>query len=75
MASAEDLGHFMIAQLNAGRYQDTEVLSADAVTKMHRGGVDAEGFSYAMGWRVSRDAEGQTRIHHGGIVPTFGGRW
>lgn len=74
MASAEDLGHFMIAQLNAGRYQGVEVLSADAVVEMHRGGVAAEGFSYAMGWRVSRDAEGHARIHHGGIVPHFRGK-
>lgn len=74
IASAEDLGHFMIAQLNAGRYQGIDVLSADAVVEMHRGGVAAEGFSYAMGWRVSRDAQGHARIHHGGIVPHFRGK-
>jgi len=74
IASAEDLGQFMIAQLNAGTYQGAQVLSADAVAEMHRGGVVAEGFSYAMGWRVSRNAEGQTMIHHGGIVPHFRGK-
>ncbi|MDX2262559.1 MAG: serine hydrolase domain-containing protein [Gemmatimonadales bacterium] len=74
IASAEDLGHFMIAQLDAGRYLGTQLLSPDAVVEMHRGGVVVEGFSYAMGWRVSRDAAGQTRIHHGGIVPHFRGK-
>lgn len=74
IASGEDLGHFLIAQLNAGRYGGAEVLAPEAVAEMHRGGVAADGFSYAMGWRVSRSATGQTMIHHGGIVPHFRGK-
>ena len=74
ISSAEDMAHFVIAQLNAGSYAETKVLSANAVAQMHKPGVNAEGFSYAMGWRVTHNARGGDKIHHGGIVPHFRGK-
>jgi CubicO group peptidase (beta-lactamase class C family) len=74
ISSAEDLAHFMTAQLNGGRYREKSVLSPKAMGVMHAPGVESEGFGYAMGWRVGRDAAGARVIHHGGIVPHFRGK-
>ena len=51
ISSAQDLAHYVIAQLNDGQYQGQAVLSAQGMTAMHRGTVpmNAEE-SYAMGW-------------------------
>nr|MBA3533225.1 beta-lactamase family protein [Ardenticatenales bacterium] len=73
IASAEDMAHFMIAQLDEGRYQETAVLSPESMAEMHRPTAESEGFSYAMGWRVS-ETEGVAEIFHGGIVPNFRGQ-
>ena len=35
-ASAEDLGHFLIAHLNQGRYGDTNVLSPEGISALHQ---------------------------------------
>ncbi len=74
ISSAGDLGHFMIAQLGGGSFRGRSVLSADGVARLHQPGVASDGFSYAMGWRISRNSRGNTVIHHGGIVPHFRGK-
>ncbi len=73
IASAGDLGHFLVAQLNHGRFGDQQVLGDSAMTVMHTGGVESDGFSYAFGWRESLVA-GSRAVHHGGIVPNFRGK-
>ncbi len=73
ISSAEDLGHFLVAQLNGGRFDATSVLAPAMVDSMHAGGVTGDGFTYAFGWRVSRIG-GTKAIHHGGIVPDFRGK-
>jgi CubicO group peptidase (beta-lactamase class C family) len=35
-ASAEDLGRFLIAHLNQGRYGDAQVLSTEGITRLHQ---------------------------------------
>lgn len=73
IASAGDLGHFLVAQLNGGRFADRHVLSDTSMTLMHAGGAPSDGFSYAFGWRDG--AMGGTRaVHHGGIVPNYRGK-
>lgn len=73
IASAGDMGQFLTAQLNDGRYADHRVLSDRSMNIMHTGGAPSDGFSYAFGWRDG--AIGGTRaVHHGGIVPNYRGK-
>ncbi len=74
ISSAADLGNFLIAQLNSGNYAGTSVLSAPSVAQMHQPGIEADGFDYGMGWRISRGGNGAIAVHHGGIVPHFRGK-
>lgn len=73
ISSAEDLGHFLVAQLNQGHYQNQTILSATSMEAMHRPAIQSDGFAYAMGWRVS-EINGMPAIHHGGVVPHFRGK-
>jgi len=50
-SSASDMGRYLIAQLNDGRYGATTLLSPDSVRQLHQPGAEIEpGFRYAMGW-------------------------
>jgi CubicO group peptidase (beta-lactamase class C family) len=73
IGSAEDLAHFLIAQLNGGAYGDARVLSAEGIAEMHRPTAQGEDYQYAMGWRVGkvRDVDA---IHHGGVVSNYRGK-
>ena len=73
IASVNDLGRFMLMQQNDGRSGDRQVLSPQALAEMHRGSIKANGFEYAMGWRVS-EIYGVPAIHHGGMLPHFRGK-
>lgn len=73
ISNAQDLAHFLIAQLGQGQYAGQRVLSPAAVELMHRGGARADGFSYAFGWRDGTLA-GVRAVHHGGILPHFRGK-
>ena len=76
ISCAEDMAHYLIAQLNGGRYGDVQILSSEGIDEMHRGtakikemGLDIG--SYAMGWECR--VTGKSRIvWHSGIVPDFG---
>ena len=54
ISSAEDMTHYLIAQLNGGRYRTASVLSPEGVDELHRPAVATPktGTSYAMGWFV-----------------------
>jgi CubicO group peptidase (beta-lactamase class C family) len=75
IASAEDMGHYLIAHLNAGGYGNGQVLSAEGVDELHRPAAEASAMGismghYAMGWFV--EEHGQTTIlTHPGTVPDF----
>lgn len=77
ISSAEDMGHYLIAQLNGGRYGSAHILSSAGITEMHRPAAEINemGMSlghYGMGW-IS-EGTGEARIvSHSGIVPDFGG--
>jgi len=74
-ASAEDMGHYLIAQMNEGRYRGESVLSPEGVTTLHTPGPNTEapssplaggaGGSYAMGW-VDGKVHGVPAVWHNG---------
>ena len=75
ISCAEDMAHYLIAHLNAGRYGAVQVLSAAGIDELHRGvaeytvGVISAGL-YGMGW-YDRDL-GDTKAYvHAGNVPDF----
>jgi CubicO group peptidase (beta-lactamase class C family) len=76
ISCAEDMAHYLIAQLNGGRYGDVQILSSAGIDELHRGAAEMNEMgmeigSYAMGW-VSQVAGKSTIVSHGGIVPDFG---
>ena len=76
ISSAEDMAHYLIANLNGGRYCGMQILSEAGIEELHRPAAEMRemGFSlgyYCMGW-ISQ-VTGKSRIvSHGGIVPDFG---
>ena len=72
ISSAGDLARFMIAQ-RIGVLRDAPVLSSEGLLAMQSGGINAEGFAYGLGWRISQ-LHGVRAVHHGGIVPNFRGK-
>jgi CubicO group peptidase (beta-lactamase class C family) len=72
ISSAEDLGHYLIAQLNGGRYGDTQLLSPEYVALMHQPAIETgtEGTSYAFGWYEVL-VEGELSIRHSGNTSNF----
>ncbi len=75
ISSTEDMAHYLIAQLNDGRYGDAQILSPAGIAEMHRPAAEFTmlGVSlghYGMGWFINeRD---QVRIvSHSGVVPDF----
>jgi CubicO group peptidase (beta-lactamase class C family) len=70
ISSAGDLARFLIAQRVGVR---GGVLSSAGLSAMQTGVIDADGFAYGFGWRVSR-LNGVRAVHHGGIVPNFRGK-
>jgi len=72
IASAEDMTHFLIAQLNEGHYGNVTVLSPEGIAEMHTPAIrdgDTETF-YAMGWEVET-VDGLTTITHNGDHGNF----
>ena len=56
ISSAEDMSHFLIAQMNGGRYGDRSVLSPVGIALMHAEPVPN---TYAMGWETT-ELDGRT---------------
>jgi CubicO group peptidase (beta-lactamase class C family) len=69
MASAEDLAHFLISQLNGGRYGDAVVLSPGSIAEMQRPAARLPGpagdAAYGMGWTTST-VNGMSVVAHNG---------
>ncbi|NCC34893.1 MAG: class A beta-lactamase-related serine hydrolase, partial [Chloroflexia bacterium] len=75
IASAEDMGHYLIAQLNNGQYRDSQILSPASMAEMQRPAVRAATMgidmgAYGMGWFVAETAQG-VRLWHNGQVPDY----
>jgi len=86
VASAEDLGHVLMAHLNAGVFGGSSIISATAMAELHRPLVnpsdEAEGYGwgwwsyplYGAGGRTPGDVpryEAPIILEHGGSLPTF----
>jgi len=70
--SAEDFGHYLIAQLNHGSYQGISVLSPAGIAEMHQPAINTLGVttSYGMGWEEQHFQNVQV-LAHDGAVPGF----
>jgi CubicO group peptidase (beta-lactamase class C family) len=72
ISSAEDMTHYLIAQLNGGRYGTASVLSPAGVRELHQPAVRTPkaDTSYGMGWFVG-PINGIPAIHHQGETFNF----
>jgi CubicO group peptidase (beta-lactamase class C family) len=70
--SAEDFGHYLIAQLNNGSYQGVSVLSPAGIGMLHRPDIQMPGSThyYAMGWEIQHFQDVEV-IRHNGEVPGY----
>jgi CubicO group peptidase (beta-lactamase class C family) len=70
--SAEDFGHYLIAQLNSGNYGGVSVLSPEGISALHHPDVPIPGSPdyYAMGWKVHHFQDVAV-ISHNGEVPGY----
>jgi len=71
IASAEDMAHFLIAQLNQGRYAGAALLSPAGIGTMHQPAVSiGEGAAYGLGWYTG-ERNGVTTVEHAGDGVNF----
>ena len=78
MASGDDMAHYLLAQLNGGRYDGTAILSPAGMAELQRGAVPVPDGSlpglahgrYGMGW-FTGTRNGVAVIAHRGDSSTF----
>src|SRR2546423_1960258 len=72
ISSAEDLTHYLLAQMNGGRFGSATVLSSAGIATMHAPAVPREGGRgyYGMGW-ITHPVGGVPAIWHDGENPHF----
>ena len=71
ISSAEDMAHYVAAQLNGGAYEHHQLLSPQGIATLHTAVSPIDhASSYAMGW-ATRAAPGSTTIWHDGEVSNF----
>ena len=70
--SAENFGHYLIAQLNNGSYKGVSVLSPDGISALHHPDVPIPGSTdfYGMGWEAQHFQDVEV-IRHNGAVPGY----
>lgn len=77
-SSAQDMTHYLIAQMNDGRYGDTAVLSPQGIAALHAPAVPnpttgmpfGPDTAYGMGWHIGSIA-GVPTIWHDGISTAY----
>lgn len=74
ISSAEDMTHYLIAQMNNGKYLSQTLVSNSSLEEMHKPSVKApimgEDSYYGMGWFVS-PINGVPTIRHSGEAPNY----
>ena len=71
ISSAEDIAHYLTAQLNDGMYGTSQLLSPQGIATLHAPGARIGSLSsYGMGWVIQGDP-GSTEIWHNGDVSNF----
>ena len=68
ISTAKDMAHYLIAQLNGGRYGDRRLVSPDGLALMHTAPSGING-SYGMGWEA-QEREGLRLLRHDGTLET-----
>lgn len=76
ISSAEDMAHYLIAQLNEGRYGGAQIVSEAGIAELHHGVAEWREMGmlvgyYGMGW-VSQEIGRSRIVSHSGTVPDFG---
>lgn len=69
LSNAADLARYLIAQLNDGQFENTQILSTTGIAVLHQP-VTAIDSPYAMGWQVD-DRNGVHIIGHDGAMDSF----
>ena len=67
ISSAEDMAHFLIAQMNGGSYQDSSVLSPDGIALMQ---AEPPPGVYGLGWESVR-IDGRRLINFDGATANY----
>jgi CubicO group peptidase (beta-lactamase class C family) len=67
ISSAEDMAHYMIAQLNGGRYEDSTVLSPEGIARMQ---AEPPPGTYGLGWESVR-IDGRRLVNFDGATGNF----
>ena len=71
ISSAEDMAHYLAAQLNGGAYAHHQLLSPTGIDTLHTpASTMGHASSYGMGWAIRRAPE-STTIWHDGDVSNF----
>ena len=75
ISSAEDMSHYLLAQVNDGRYGSTAVLSPQGIATLHAPAAPTGAgwephTAYAMGW-YNGTINGVPAIYHGGDILNF----
>ena len=73
ISSTQDMTHYLNAQLNAGRYGGSSVLSPEGIAAMHRPAVKEgeKDIFYGMGWERRSTPSGVPVIQHDGTNSNF----
>ncbi|MEJ9160997.1 serine hydrolase [Paenibacillus graminis] len=68
ISSAEDMSHYVMAQLNGGKFHDISVATAESVAQMHQSAIKdpTTGGEYGMGWEIVHGV-----VQHPGDVESF----
>jgi CubicO group peptidase (beta-lactamase class C family) len=71
ISSVENLAHYLIAQMNDGRYKDVTLVSGGKISELHQPAVDTGGGqSYGMGW-FTRNINSIPIVYHAGAVANY----
>jgi CubicO group peptidase (beta-lactamase class C family) len=69
ISTAEDMAKYLILQSNEGKLENTQLLTPDSITLMHKPPSQLKS-SYAMGWFVTT-GNGRQILQHNGILSVF----
>jgi len=67
ISSAEDMAHFLIAQMNGGRYRDISLLSSEGIALMQ---AEPPAGAYGLGWESVR-IDGRRLINEDGAPANY----
>lgn len=71
ISSAEDMSHFLVAQLNEGRYAGSNILLAESIAAMRtQGAARGAGGEYGFGWVISPFGD-VPAVWHDGVNVNF----